>query len=446
MITLSSPRLSPPGRLPLLGHLPSLLRRPLQFVQEVRACGSVTKIYIGIKPAFFVNDPELIRSVLVTRAKEFDKGPLFANARAMVGNGVATSEGELHRRQRRMVQPAFNRSHIALYSRIMSELTTARMGTWRAGQVLAVDAEMADLALAVTARTLFSSSTDEEAQAEVRRWFPIMMKGLFRRAILPAALLERLPIPGNREFKRSLVRLQQTFSDIVAARRREGGGTHDDLLSMLLTARDPETGEAISDQEVNDQIMTMMIGGVENTAAALSWAFHELGRHPEIEERIHAEVDSVLVGQASLSEEAHKLEYTARFLKEVLRLYAPWLITRRALSTLELGEARIPAGSSLYYSPYALHHDPRHYPNPARFDPDRWLPDRVQQKPAFLPFGVGVHQCIGDSFTIMEMLTVMATIAGRWRLRPVAAARVREVAAGAVHPSELPMEVQPRHG
>jgi len=446
MITLSSPRFSPPGRFPLVGHVPSLVRRPLQFVQEVRAYGSVAKIYIGVKPAFFVNDPELIRSVLVTRAKEFDKGPLFANARAMVGNGVATSEGELHRRQRRMIQPAFNRSRIALYSQLMSELTTARMETWRAGQVLAMDVEMADLALAVTARTMFSSSTDEESHAEVRRWFPIMMKGLFRRAILPAAFLGRLPTPGNRKFNQSLVRLQQVFSDIVAARRREGGGTHDDLLSLLLTARDPETGEPVPDQEIHDEIMTVMIGGVENTAAALSWAFYELGRHPEIEARIHAEVDAARAGQASLSEEAHKLEYTARFLKEVLRLYAPWLITRRAISGLELGDARIPAGSSLYYSPYALHHDPLHYPDPARFDPDRWLPDRVQQKSAFLPFGVGVHQCIGDSFAIMEMLTVMATVAGRWRLRPVAAAQVREIPAGAVHPSELPMEVQPRHG
>lgn len=446
MKTLSSPRSLPPGRLPFLGHVPALVRRPLQFVQEVRAYGSVAKVYIGVKPAFFVNDPELIRSVLVTRAKEFDKGPLFANARAMVGNGVATSEGEVHRRQRRMIQPAFNRSRIALYSRVVRELTIARMETWRAGQELAMDVEMADLSLAVTARALFSSSTDEEAHAEVRRWFPIMMKGLFRCAILPAALLERLPIPGHREFQQSVVRLQQTFSEIVAARRREGDGIHDDLLSILLMARDPETGEAISDQEVNDQIMTMMIGGVENNAAALSWAFYELGRHPEIEERIHAEIDAVLVGQGSFSEEAHKLEYMARFLKEVLRLYAPWLITRRAISSLELGGVTIPAGSSLYYSPYALHHDPRHYPDPARFDPDRWLPDRLQQKPAFLPFGVGVHQCIGESFALMEMLTVLATIAGRWRLRLVAPSRIREVPAGAVHPSELPMEVRPRHG
>ena len=442
----SSSRCSPPGRLPLLGHVPSLVRSPLQFVQEVRAYGSVAKIYIGVKPAFFVNDPELIRSVLVTRAKEFDKGPLFANARAMVGNGVATSEGELHRRQRRMMQPAFSRSRVWGYSRMIGELTTGRMETWRAGQVLAMDVELADLALAITARTLFSSSTTEEQDAEVRRWFPSMMKGLFRRAILPASLLGRIPFPGDRAFNQSGVRLQQIFSDIVAARRKEGGGTHDDLLSILLTAQDPETGEAISDQEVHDQIMTMMIGGVENTAAALSWAFYELGRHPEIEERIHAELDAVLGGQACLSEEAHKLDFTARFLKEILRLYAPWLITRRAIASLELGDVLIPAGSSLFYSPYAVHHDPRHYPDPARFDPDRWLPDRVQQKPAFLPFGIGVHQCLGDSFALMEMLTVLATIARRWRVRPVAASRIREVAVGAVHPSELPMEVRPRHG
>ena len=429
-------------RLPLLGHVPSLVRRPLQFVQEVRAFGSVAKIYIGVKPAFFINDPELIRSVLGPRAKEFDKGPLFVNARAIVGNGVGTSEGELHRRQRRMIQPAFNRARIALYARIMSELATARMETWRAGQVVAMDLEMTDLALAITARTLFSSSTDEEAHAEVRRWFPILLKGLFRRAILPPAL-GRLPTRGNREFDQSLVRLQQIFSRIVAARRREGSA-HDDLLSILLTAQDPETGEPISDQEVHDQIMTMMISGVETTAAALSWTFYELGRHPEIAERIHAEMDSVLVGQACFSEEARKLEYTARFLKEILRLYAPWLLTRRALSSLELGGVLIPAGTWLYYSPYALHHDPSFYPDPTRLDPDRWLPDRVPQKSAFLPFGAGTHGCPGESFATMEILTVLATIASRWRLRPVAPSRIREVVSGTVHPSELPMEVQPR--
>ena len=443
----SRPPLSPPGRLPLLGHALSLARRPLDLVQAVRSCGSVVKIYIGIKPAYFVNDPDLIRNVLVSRAKEFDKGPLFANARAMVGNGIATSEGELHRRQRRLIQPAFHRSRIALYTRVMSELAAARVETWRAGQVVAVNDEMADLALAIAAKTLFSVSADEEVNREVRRWLPIMMKGVFLRAILPFAFVGRLPTPGNREFNQSLVRLQQVISGIVAARRREEAA-HDDLLSMLLAARDPESGEAMTDQQVHDEIITLMIGGIESTAAALSWAFHELGRNPGIEERIQAEVDAARIDQASSAEGAPRLEYTTRFVKEVLRLYAPWLLTRRALSTLELGDVRIPAGSTVLYSPYAVHHDPRLYPDPMRLDPDRWLPDRVQAKSqtTFLPFGAGVHQCIGESFAFLEMIIVVATVTGRWRLRPVAARRIYETVTGAVHPSELPMEVQPRHG
>jgi cytochrome P450 len=443
MSTTPSPSFSPPGRFPLLGHVPSLVRHPLKFVQAVHSCGRVVKIYIGVKPAYFVNDPELIRHVLVSRAQEFDKGPLFANARVMVGNGVATSEGELHRRQRRLMQPAFHRSRIALYARIMGELATARMETWRAGQIVAMNDEMADLALAIAARTLFSASAGAEVNREVRRWLPIMMKGVFLRAILPFSFLGRLPTPGNREFNESLIRLKQLISGIVATRRREGDA-HDDLLSMLLAARDQESGEAMTDQQVQDEILTLMIGGIESTAAALSWAFHELGRHPEIEERIRAEVDAVPIGQALSAEEVPKLDYTSRFVKEILRLYGPWLLTRRALSTLELGGVTIPAGSTVLYSPYAVHHDPRLYPDPTRLEPDRWLADRVQ-KTAFIPFGAGAHQCIGESFTLLEMITIVATITGRWRLRPVASRRAHEVVTGAIHPSELPMEVRPRH-
>lgn len=310
--------------------------------------------------------------------------------------------------------------------------------------------EMADLALAIAAKTLFSASADEEVNREVRRWLPIMMKGVFLRAILPFAFLGRLPTPGNREFNQSLVRLRQIISGIVTARRRDhrGEAAHDDLLSMLLAARDPESGEAMTDQQVHDEIITLMIGGIESTAAALSWAFHELGRNPGIEERIQAEVDAARIEQASPAEGFPRLEYTTRFIKEVLRLYAPWLLTRRALSTLELGGVRIPAGSTVLYSPYAVHHDPHLYPDPTRLDPDRWLPDRVQAKSqtAYIPFGAGVHQCIGESFAFLEMIIVVATVMGRWRLRPVATRRIYEAVTGAVHPSELPMEVQPRHG
>jgi cytochrome P450 len=217
---------------------------------------------------------------------------------------------------------------------------------------------------------------------------------------------------------------------------------------MLLLARDAETGESMSDQQVYDEVVTLLTGGTDTIGLALGWFFHELGRHPEIERRFHAEIDEVLGGATPTIDDLPKLGYTRQILNEVLRAYPIWLLIRRTNAEVDLGGVRLPAGTEVVYSPHALHHDPRNFADPDRFDPDRWAPDRVGEIPkgAYVPFGAGVRQCIGNTFAQAEITLVAATIAARWRLVPVPGRPVRMKVTGAAYPSRLPMTAEPRHG
>jgi cytochrome P450 len=219
---------------------------------------------------------------------------------------------------------------------------------------------------------------------------------------------------------------------------------------MLLRARDETTGEGMSDQQVHDEVVTILTAGSETTAVALAWLFHELGQHPEVEQRFHAEIDQVLAGRPAgdLSlDDIPKLEYTDRIISEVLRKYPLLILMRRARTDLDLGGVRIPRGTEVALSQYAIHHDPSLYPRPARFDPDRWLPDRASQLPngAFIPFGAGVRHCPGHSFARTEMAIVAATVAARWRLVPVAGKSVAPKLTTTTRPNRLPMIAIPRH-
>ncbi len=326
----------------------------------------------------------------------------------------------------------------------MARTASDLIESWRPGQIVAVDKRMEDLALTVVGRTLFSTELGQDVIAEVQRSMPVLIKYVAVRALSPK-LVERLPIPSNRRFDEAATRFRRVVAEVIGAARAEGKD-HGDLLSMLLLARDEDTGEGMSDQQVHDEVVTILTAGAETTAVALAWFFHELGRHPEVERRFHAEIDQVLAGRMATFDDIPKLEYTQRIINEVLRKYPLVILMRRARTDVDLGGVHIRPGTEVALSQYALHHDPRLYPNPTNFDPDRWLTDCAAKLPkgAFIPFGAGLRHCPGYSFAETEIAIVAATVATRWRLVPVAGKSVRPKLTVTMRPNQLPMITMPR--
>ncbi|MGA9310246.1 MAG: cytochrome P450 [Pseudonocardiaceae bacterium] len=434
-----------PGRLPLLGHTMSLLGGPFRFLSTLRAHGEVVRIYLGALPIYVVTSPELAWQVLATDADRFDKGMIFDKVRPLFGNGLLNSDGDFNRRQRRLMQPAFHRRRIAGYVHTMATAASELVESWRPGEVVAVDEQMDSLTLSIVGRTLFSTEMGRDAVAEAQRSMPILSKYLAIRAFTPR-FADRLPIPANRRYDEAAARFRRVVAEVIVAARAEGKD-HGDLLSTLLLARDEDTGEGMSDQQVHDEVVTILTAGAETTAVALAWLFYELGRHPEVQRRFHAEIDHVLAGGLATFEDIPKLEYTQRIIREVLRKYPLLLLMRRARTEVELGGVHIQPGTEVAFSQYALHHDPHLYLDPARFDPDRWLPDRAAKLPkgAFVPFGGGLHHCPGYSYAETEMAIVAATVAARWRLVPAASKPVRPRLTATMRPSRLSMITMPRH-
>jgi cytochrome P450 len=416
----------------------------MEFVRSLRPAGDIVRVDLGTWPVYFLTTPELVHQVRVAQARSFARGAVFERARPLLGSGLATSDGDLHHRQRRLMQPAFQHSRIAAYAETMSRSARAMTDSWRAGDVVALNDEMYSLALTIVAEAMFSAAAGRPAVAAVRRLMPVLVRGILVRTVAPP-LLVRAPTPGNRRFHRVAEQLRGAIDQVVQ-RYRASATDHADLLSMLLAARDADTGEAMTDLQVRDEVVTVMLTGTETTATTLSWALHELARHPEVEERVHREVDAVIGTRPPGHADVARLEHTGRVLDETLRLHPALLFMRRAVAPVEIGGTAIPAGTEIAYSPYALQRDPDLYPFPDRFDPDRWLPDRVPRRlrSAFTPFGAGPHRCIGDAFAWSEMAIALATIAARWRLRPLRGHAVREVRAAIPRPSAVPMEVQPR--
>ncbi|MET8848860.1 cytochrome P450 [Amycolatopsis sp. NPDC004625] len=434
-----------PGRRPVLGHSVPLLRDPLKFFTSLSSYGEVVKIHLGPLPVHVVTTPELAWRVLATDADRFDKGLVFDKMRPLFGDGLATSNGELNRRQRRLVMPAFGRTRIAGYAEhTMTKLADDLVSSWHPGEVVQFDQRMQDLVLTIAGQTLFSTALGEEALAEIRRSIPVMLKYVLVRAFSPA-FVEKLPIPPNRRFDAAAARLREVIGETVV-KAREDGTDHGDLLSMLLLSRDEDTGEGMSDRQVHDEVITILTTGAETTAVALAWFFHELGQHREVERRFHAEVDEVLGGRPATFEDLPDLPYTHQIVNEVVRRTPPLILMRRAREDVELGGVAIPAGSEVAVSQHTLHRDPRWFPDPDRFDPDRWAPGRAAELPkgAYIPFGAGARLCPGHVFAPTEIGIVAATIGARWRLVPVPGQRVYAQIKATMQPNRLPMTVVPR--
>ena len=432
-----------PGRLPFLGHSLAMLRGRHEFTSSLREHGDVVRVDLGPMTTYFVTTPQLVHQVLVTDGPRFRKGAMFDKFRPYVGNGLVLSDGAFHLRQRRMVQPAFHRDRIARYAETMVRAATAATGSWTPGEVRVVEDDMQALAVTVVGEALFSTELGQRAIAEVRRSVFVIIKQGMVRALSPS-FVEKLPLPGNREFDRAIARMRAIVLEVIASRRAEGVADHGDLLSMLLLAQD-EAGEGMTDQQTYDEVLTLLTAGIETTALALAWAFHEVARHPDVEERLVAEFDQVLGGRPVTFADVPRLTYATAVVNEVLRMYPVWILMRRAVEPVDLGGVALPAGAEVIVSPHALHHDPSSFPDPHRFDPDRWSsPAVAAPRGAYIPFAAGARQCLGNAFAQAEIVITLATVLSKWRLVPVPGKPVRTKFTSAAYPSGLLMTAVPR--
>ncbi|WP_406358658.1 cytochrome P450 [Streptomyces sp. NBC_01635] len=447
-MTLSAPPAPIPrasGSLPVLGHAVHLMRDNLGFIASLRAAyGPLVEITLqpGTRTVV-VQDPALIRTMLIALGPSLDKGRFFEKMGQLLGDSVVTAAGQTHVRKRRQLQPAFTHHEIAGYVDVMREEASGAADGWSSGQALDVREAMVKLSLDMLAKTVFSGSLDERTFRRLRRDLSVVMNGVGSRVMLPD-WAERLPLPVNRRFDRARDAVRATIDTAVGELQASGRDTGD-MLSLLLRARDEETGQPLTSHQISSEILTLAVAGTETTASVLSWALYELARHPDVEERVLGELDEVLGGRAVAFEDLPRLPFLNRVVTETLRLHhTGWLVTRRTVTETRLGRWTLPPGTELAYCQHALHRDPELFPDPSAFLPDRWLDS--SPPPGFLPFGAGKHKCIGDRFALTELVTALATILRRVRLTLSPGQVVEPVARATVRPRRLVMTVRPRTG
>jgi len=409
-----------PHEFPVIGSAHRRFRSPLDFFEELkREHGDVARFRIFSERFVLFNDPALVNEVLVTKQHSFRKGRALEGARQFLGNSLLVSEGEEHTRQRRLIQPAFHHGRIAGYARLMAEKAKNWTDSRRAGEELDLAAQMNRLTLAVVAETLFGSEVEAEAHAIAESLSVII--GNFNRMLLPFwKVLQRLPTRGNRRLKQAQQTLDATIFRLISQRRKDGRD-HGDLLSMLLAAEDAENPQKrLTDVEVRDQAMTLFIAGHETIANALAWTWHLLSQHENVRLKMKAEIDTVL-GPDRLPglEETRQLPYTTAVLSESMRLFPPvWVVGRRAVEDVVIGDYEVPRRTIVITSQYLIHRDERFWPDPLTFCPERWLdPEAETQRPkfAYFPFGGGARVCIGEAFAWTEGVILLAVMARRWR-------------------------------
>ncbi len=386
------------------------------LLESARQYGDIVHFKIGSEHIFSLNHPRYIEEVLVTSNRQFAKSRGLKFAKRILGEGLLTSEGEFHLRQRRLIQPAFHRQRIAQYARAMVDYAARTRDQWRDGATLDIHTEMMRLTLAIVAKTLFDADVEAEA-GEIGAALTASLQ-MFRRLNQPfGEALDRLPLPSNRRFRRAQERLDATVYRIIAE-RRASGEDRGDLLSMLLQAEDDDR-TPMTARQVRDEAMTLFLAGHETTANALTWSFYLLSQHPAVADRLRAELDAVLGGRLPTVEDISRLSYTANALTESMRLYPPaWVIGRETIRDYALNGWDLPAHSLILMSQYVVHRDPRYFSKPDRFEPERWTPEFKAELPrfAYFPFGGGPRVCIGEPFAWTEGVLLLATLAQRWQM------------------------------
>jgi cytochrome P450 len=371
------------------------------------------RLRIGARRAILLSTPELVEEVLVQRTDEFQKGPaLRVYSRPLLGNGILSSEGETHRKHRRLVAPAFAHQRVSRYADVMSAMARQTCHAWPAGGVISMHREMTRLTLGIVGRTLFDADLLQDADAIGSRITELIRYATDQTRSFRPVPLEK-DTPQNRRARESVEKLNQTIYGMIE-QRRASAEDKGDLLSMLLLARDEEGG-SLSDEQVRDEAMTLFVAGHETTANATTWSLYLLARNPDVQRALREQVRAAVGMRAITFADLPKLPLALEIFKESMRLYPPaYIVVREPLKDLEVGDGiKVKKGELIAMCEWVLHRDPRYFPDPLRFDPSRFSPENEPKIPryAYFPFGGGRRICIGNQFALMEGQIILATVA-----------------------------------
>jgi cytochrome P450 len=430
----SAPKMEFLSRLPIS---PWVFRDPLPFFEDLQTGSEpIARMRIAGTKVFYLREPDLIREMLVTLVPNFHKSRGLERAKALLGEGLLTSEDELHRQQRKLIQPVFHHGNLKDIAVIMRERARQRVESWRAGQTLNLNQEMHALTLTIVGEALFGTDVGERTD-RVSELMETVMETFF---LFMSPLAPFFEFFGHPKLKRA-AKARRELSAIVQTmidERRKTNQTRKDLLALLFAAQDPETGLGMSDEQLRDEVMTLFLAGHETTANALGWTIYLLTQHPDIAERLVAATDD-LESELWVKDD----DLLSQVVRESLRLYPPvWAVGRRAIRDLQIGGTEVAKGAIVLACQWALHRSGKYFSNPTRFDPDRWTAEfqRTLPKYAFFPFGGGPRSCIGESFAWMELRIVLTEMLRRWRFEIVPGQTVKPKASITLRP-EKPIHV-----
>lgn len=433
--------LDPPaaGGIPLIGRLPAMIKNPLEALTAAARYGDVVRLSRYPLRSYLVNHPDAIREVFVTRSRNFAQGPAHKVLRDVLGNGVVTSEGEARQRHRRLLQPAFHKRHLPSVGRITVELARRQIAGWRDGREIDLCREMAELTFGLTVKTLAGSEVEQDV-CELRQAMAVVQRHVLRRYLNPfGQLLSKVPLPRNLEFRRAIARVDRLVYGLIEDLGRSPAAAGA-FLSELSRARDANGEPTMSKRQIRDHAVTILAAGHESMALAMTWTCYLLAQDPRVEAKLQAELGVVLQGRPATVDDLPALGYLRQVVKESLRLYPPaYALARRAVSDVNVGPYRIPAGSMVCGSQFLVHRDPRWFSDPTAFRPERWTREFEASLPrcAYFPFGAGQRRCAGERVALAEVGLMLATMAQRFELR---------LAPGQVVAPKALVTLQPAHG
>ncbi|HET6347255.1 MAG TPA: cytochrome P450, partial [Myxococcota bacterium] len=424
---------SPPGQF-LFGNLRQMQRAGMlnYYVDAWKRYGDTIRFKMGPLSQFLFIKPEHVRHVMMTNADNYSKGIGFKKLKMLAGEGLLTSDNPIWKRQRRLMQPPFTAKAVTKFLKPMADSVDGLMGRWhgmaKAGTTLDIGQEMMRLAMDIIGRTMLSRSLDEEADA-LGPAITAALHYINDRTVTLVDMPLFVPTAENVKFRRAQAVIDTFIGDLIAARR--ANNDKDDLLSLLIDARDDEDKTGMTDQQLRNEIFTVYLAGHETTAQLLTWTWYLLSQHPEVERNLHAEVDAVLGGRFPTMEDTRKLSYTFSVIQESMRLYPPvWMMPRDAIQDDEIDGVHVPARSMVIVSPYLTQRHPDYWAEPLAFQPERFAPDagRGRLSCSFFPFGAGPRTCLGIHFATLEATLILAMVSQTYRLSLTPGCQVQEVA------------------
>lgn len=407
-----------PG-LPMLGNSLDFVRDPLGALQKYRQLYAqpdgpqIVRLNVGGRTQQLIFRPEDAKRVLQENHRNYGRSPAFLVLKLFLGEGLLTSDGDFWRRQRRLAQPAFHRQKLAILANVMIEESANWINSLRSQDLsrpLNMSQALMDITMRIVCKTLFGTDAANQLVG-LSRSLETVNSLANDMLIVPIRFPMWVPTPGNIQFRKAIGKVDKLIYGFIEERRKTKAA-HDDLLDMLLNAVDEETGERMSDRQLRDECVTLFMAGHETTAVSMAWTLYLLAQHPDVVTRIRDEVNQVLGNNPLPTPESlRSLTYTGQVIQESMRLYPPaWIMSRLAFNDDQFGPYTVPAGTSVLVSPYLLHRDPQQWPDPERFDPDRFAPGREKERHsyAYIPFGGGPRLCIGNQFALMEMQVLLA--------------------------------------